>query len=529
MPVELYSHGHRSSDFTVTDIDLSLGIIVTIITSLPLLAAGILAVYPQVLVQLRGLPADEYAQALRAPAWFVVAIGGAVFLLSLIGLLRMLPGGDQVFINWPGGGPLFMVDAYTLWATLLLGGGMAAAAWVPAARRSLVPYSARPFALVLVLFWLVLLLLTSIRISGIITCWILLIAGTAALWYVLFRPPWRWQHMEVPLVLAVCGLLGLIGLLWLQALVPHGSNLTTFWTSLLQASPRATNGAVFFIAVGWLGPAVYLPYWLWVRREEQAMVWLPTALPVALAGNLALVHLLFLAFPPGSAVFNLAAGVEHLFLIRRVLNWMLAWGVLALLIGAGWLAYGLLLKQDRRPDALRPLSLAAAGWMLLALPLALLANNGRGIDGLLWLQLTWASLITVWLCANGLLAAITTRELGERATVLTALWLTLLALVACPFTAGFRGLSTFWGVLQQLHVPSLLLVVGLGVTAVSTGIGLPRWAARESSPAPRPGVAWGTLGPFAVAFLLVASGLLGDHFDPLITAIRHSLLQTLLP
>ena len=484
---------------------------------------GILACFPLLRALARQLPADEYAQAQRAPAWFIVVIGATLALLALLALHEMPPGGDQFFIAWPHGGAMLMIDAYTLWATALLGGALAVGAWVPAARRS-APEAVAPAVLVLALTWFALLMLYSANLRGTLCWWLALIAGVIGAWVMLYRPRWNWLEFEVPLVLALAGLLGAIGLGWLSAMAPQDV-LTRIWSALLFTSPKSTNIAILFLVLGWLGPAVYLPWWCWMRREEQAVIWLPAALVLTLAGNLTLVHVLFLAFPAENPFFSNLAHIEHLFLIKRLLGWMLAWGLMALLVGAGWLSYTAMTKRGREPMALRPLALVAAGVMLLGVSTGLQA--AQGIAGLLWLQLTWACTMVVWLSAGALLPALTLEEGGERGILLTALWLSLAAIVALPPTPGFLGCAALWAAMLQLGVPQPLVVISLIAGGLSAAVILPRWALGQRALVPRPGAGWGIIGPFTLAFALIACGFLAPRFDPLLSLIRQSLLQTI--
>ncbi len=359
---------------------ITLGILATTIIWLPLLAAAILMLYPVVLVLLRALPEHEYVQTERAPAWFAVAIGAGITLLSLRAFAALPREGDQVFIGFSGTAPLLMVDAYTLWGSALLGIVLAVACWVPAARRSLVPHSTWPFVIILLLTWAALLMLFGVQLRVILVGWLALLGGIIGLWWTLFHPQRKWFHFEPALVLLLSAILGGSGLLWMIR-VTHGEILTNLYSALLSSSPHATNGIVLLLAMGWLGPAAYLPWWLWVRREEESMVYLPAALLLATAGHLTLVHVLFLSFPAAGAAFNQATGVEYLFLVRRVLGWLLAWGLLAVLTGAGWLAYRTILMHKVRISSLRPLILVTTGLLILGVAGGLLAQGGQGSSG----------------------------------------------------------------------------------------------------------------------------------------------------
>jgi len=486
---------------------------------------GILACFPLALPLVRTLPVEESAQAQRAPSWFVVVIGVTLAVLATLALHLMPPEGDQFFIAWPHGGAVLMIDAYTLWATALLGGALAVGAWVPAARRS-APEAVIPSLLVLALTWFSLLMLYSVNLRGTRFWWLALTAGVIGGWVLLYRPRWNWQELEVPLVLALAGLLGAIGLGWLSAMAPHDT-LTKIWSALLFTSPISTNSALLLIVLGWLGPAVYLPWWCWMRREEQAMIWLPSALLFTLVGCFTLIHLLFLAFPAENPSLSNMAHLEHLFLIKRLLGWMLIWGFMALLTGAGWLGYTAFIKPQQETGALRPLALVAAGMLLLGFSIGLQSPwQQQGIIGLLWLQLTWTGTVVIWLSAGALLPALALQERGERGIVLAALWISLAALVALPPGPGFYGLAALWEAMGQFDAPRVLVVLALLVSGLSAGFMLPRWALRQYARLPRPGVGWGIIGPFAVAFVLVACGLLAPRLGPVMNLIRESLLQT---
>ncbi len=364
------------------------------------MAAVILSLYPVARAVLRALPEHEYVQTERAPAWFAVVIGGAIALLSLLALLAMRGESDQVFIGFPALPPLLMVDAYTLWSSMLLGALLAAASWVPAARRSLGAQSSWPFTIILLLTWLALWMLYGVQLQVVLVGWLALLAGSLGLWWFLFRPRHQWVHVEFALLLLLAAVCGGCGLLWLLRLT-HGDILTNLWSTLLSTSPRATNGVMLLLALGWLGPAAYLPWWLWLRREEKAIVFLPAGLLLATAGHLTLVHVLFLAFPAGGNAFVQATEVEPLFLVRRVLGWMLAWGLLALLSGAGWLGYKCVVQRNIQLASLRALSLVATGLLILGVTGGLLAQQEQGIPGLCWIQLAWIGFTSIWLTAGG--------------------------------------------------------------------------------------------------------------------------------
>ena len=485
-----------------------------------------LAVFPLVLKALRGIPPEEYAQMLRAPAWFTVVIGGSLSVLSLAALGAMSPpaGGDQVFVGLPFTKTLLLIDAYTLWSNAIFGAALAVGAWVPAARRSGVSFSPFLFTAVLLLAWLAQLMLFSSRLSLTLGCWLLLLAGVALLWFVLFRPRRRWQDLEVPLVLGFVAILGFSGLLWLNRLA-HGDSLVNAWSLLSIADPRATNGAVLLLVLGLLGPSIYLTWWIWARRDEQAMLWLSAVLLLSVAAQAVFVHIVFLAFPPVSLALQRATHVTALFLIDRTLGWLTAWGLLALLAGSGWLAYYAIMRIPPRVERLRPLALVAAGVLLLGISVGLQGQQHGGIAGLLWLQLTWVGVTCVWLAAGGMLSALAPAEHSERTTMKVACWLSLFVLMAIPPGPAWRGLAALWEPMRALNVPGMLVVFTLVIAGLSVAAVLPRWFAQQVVLIPRPGAAWGIIGPFLLAFLLILLGLFGGHLVPLLETIGHSLQQ----
>jgi len=486
-----------------------------------------LAIFPLVLKMLRGIPAEEYAQTLRAPAWFAVVIGGSLSVLSLAALGGMSPpaGGDQVFVGLPFTKTLLLIDAYTLWSNAIFGAVLAVGAWVPAARRSGVASSPFLFSAVMLLAWLAQLMLFSSRLSLTLACWLLLLIGVAVLWFVLFRPRWRWHDLEVPLVLCFVAILGCCGLVWLNRLA-HGDSLVNAWSLLSIADPRATNGVVLLLVLGLLGPSVYLTWWIWARRDEQAMLWLSAVLLLGAVAQSTFVHIIFLAFPPVSQALATASHLSsQFFLIDRTLGWMTAWGLLALLAGSGWLAYYAIMRSTPRVERLRPLALVAAGVLLLGISVGLQGQQHGGITGLLWLQLTWMGITSVWLAAGGMLSALSPAEQSERTTVKIACWLSLLVLMAIPPGPVYHGLAALWEPMKALNVPGMLVVFTLVIAGLSVAAVLPRWFAQQVVLTPRPGAAWGIIGPFLLAFLLITLGMFGWHLAPLMETIGHSLQQ----
>ncbi|MHB9109896.1 MAG: hypothetical protein ACYDCO_22825 [Armatimonadota bacterium] len=505
---------------------IKLQLLIPILIWLPLLAAVMLAIFPFVLKMLRGIPAEEYAQTLRAPAWFTVVIGASLSVLSLAALGAMSPpaGGDQVFVGLPFTKTLLLIDAYTLWSNAIFGAVLAVGAWVPAARRSGVAASPFLFTAIMLLAWLAQLMLFSSRLSMTLGCWLLLLAGVGLLWFALFRPRRRWQDLEVPLVLCLVAILGFSGLVWLDRLA-HGDSLVNAWSLLSIADPRATNGAVLLLALGLLGPSFYLTWWIWARRDEQAMLWLAAVLLMSVVAQSAFVHIVFLAFPPVGLELQRATHVSALFLIDRTLGWMTAWGLLALLAGSGWLAYYAIMRIAPRVERLRPLALVAAGVLLLGISVGLQGQQRGGITGLLWLQLTWVGVTSVWLAAGGMLSVLMPSEQSERTTVKVACWLSLLVLMAIPPGPVYRGLAALWEPMKALNVPGMLVVFTLVIAGLSVAAVLPRWFAQQVVLTPRPGAAWGIIAPFLLAFLLIILGFFGWHFAPLMEAIGHSLQQ----
>ena len=476
---------------------ISLEIVVTILVLLPLLAAVMLGVFAASLIPLRKIPAHEYQQLVRAPAWIVVVTGGGLLVLSLLALGQMGGQGAQIFV---GGrhAALLMIDAYSLWGSALLGMVLAVTAWAPAARRSLLPRAVPYFLTVLLLTWLALLLLFSQQLGLSLFSWLLLLAGVMVFCAVLFRPGWHWEQLEVFLVLALAGLLGGIGLVWLHTLA-KGSMVTNMWTVLLSSPPHATNAAMLLIAIGWIGPAIYLPWWLWVRREEEAAVWLPAAMLLAVAGVLASVRLIFFLFPAGGGNFSQIPGVEHLFLIRQILGWLLAWGVVALLVGAGLQTYFAIRRRYDAVGLFRPLVLVASGMLLLGIAGGILGmadeqlgHRTEAITGLIWTLLTWSGMITVWLVIGLLLPMLTAKQEGaERTTLQVSLWLTMASLVAIPPSSGFHALASFWVIWGQHGTPPILVLTALLLTLAGVIMLLPRWSRRQVAEEPHPGAGWG--------------------------------------
>ena len=491
-----------------------------------------LGLFALLLRPLRHIPAHEYDQLLRAPAWLLTVIGGGITLCSLGALAQVAHGDAQVFYGSTRGVTLLLGDAYTFWGSALLGVVLATSSWAPAARRTLVPRALPYFLLVLLLAWLALLLLFSVQLSLTLLSWLLLLGGVVVLWAWLYRPLWRWEFMEVPVVLALAGVLGCLGLARLHFAAP-ATDLTGLWTVLLSSSAPSTHLALLLVLLGWLGPAVYLPWWAWQRREEVTLIWTPAALLLAVTGVLALIRLVCFAFPNGGgALLAQLPGIDPLTLIKRLLSWVAGWGMIALLLGAGWLALNVTVRRRAARGMLHPLTLAAAGLLLLALSaglFGLIAEGGprrdEALTGLLWLVPTWAGALVIWLTAGRLLSVLTRYERAERLVLQAALWGALAALVALPPSSGFRGVQAVYHTWRQAGTSPLLIIILLALVALSAGLQVPAWCRSRAADTPHPGAGWGIIAPFLLALLLVSSGLLAGPLAPLFTLIRQSLLQ----
>lgn len=503
----------------------------TILVLLPLLGAGVLMIFSAILPALRRLPTDEYEQLFRAPAWLVVAIGGGMVLLSALGLSQMGERGSTAYFGWEVGKPLLMVDAYTLYGSALMGMVLSVSAWTPAARRSLLAHAQRNFILVLVTIWFALIMMLSIRIPVSITCFLLMVAGCLLLWTLLCRPRWHWEQMEFFFIFLFATVLTSLGLFWLLKLA-HGSDMLAMWSVLLSQSPQLVNSAVIFIIIGWLGLAVYLPWWIWGRREESALILLPMILAIAIVCVLSLVRVIFLLFPAGGDDVTRLPGVENIFLIERIIGWLFFWGILAILMGSCWLCVLSIRQRIKEFIHLKPLSLVISGVLLLTLAGGLagqfagnLAQRDIAMTGMLWGILAWCGITTIWLTAGNLFNVMTLREQGERMTLTVACWIALVTLLGIPPTVGFYQYVSLWRTWQ--HEGSLPLLVGilLLIAVLSVSIRLPGWIKSQIATLPREGVTWGVIGPFAFAMLLVFVGLLNGSFNSLIIVIRLSLLQ----
>ena len=350
---------------TVVNIPVAINTPVIISIVLPIFAAAVLTLLPFVLAILKRASQEEYDQAVRAPMWLIVLVGAGLVGLGGFALAHWTKETWPLYLGLNMARPALMVDAYTLWATMLLGAVLAVGAWVPGARRSLVPQTLWPAFVTLCLAWLALLMLHSLSLALLLGCWLAILAGGIALWWVLLRPRLQFAALEVALVLTLAGVLSAIGLLWLRGLV-SGNTLDHAWSQVINAPPRAISAALLCTLVGLVGPAFYLPWWLWTRREEEAMVWMPTALLIAVAGPLTLVRLLYFAFPARSATLQQLTGTDQLEFITRLLWWMETWGMLAVCVGAGWLVW-LVVRRRESAEGLRPLALIAPGLLLVSI------------------------------------------------------------------------------------------------------------------------------------------------------------------
>lgn len=493
---------------------VTLNSLVITLICLPVLAIAVLALYALALLPLKNIPAHEYAQAVRAPIWLVVLVSGSLVPLALLALAAAPPG------SYPAGvyltsKSLLRVDGYALWGCAVLGAVMAVATWVPAARRSLRDHSLGPSLLLLALLWCAQLLLFCVRLETLLAVWMALLAGTALLWAWVGRPRWQWEDMEPLAILGVAMLCGWSGLDWLQGLT-HGAPLADAWSEILIAAPRAASGAMLLVMFGWLGPAVYLPWWLGKRREEAVQAWLPAALVLAVGGPLALARLFWAIFPS----LDLGALVERLFLVRNLLTWLQAWGVLALVLGAGWLVINVW-RQRRNPVmALRPLPLAISGLMLLGLVMALQTQTTAGVAGLVWLLMAWAGSITLTLTAGNMLDALTPSGNTERMIVTVCAW----AGIGWLAVAALLGLVSGWSSLTAIHAPAALILFAVLVTLVCAGILLPRWLRDRYATVPYPGASWGILAPFCLALLLAILAMLAGLMGPVMEAIKRGLI-----
>ncbi len=481
---------------------------------------GALIIYALSIRALRRLPEHEYQQAVRAPAWFAVAIGLGISVLSLAALPGII---EPIFIgSQQQQFPLLRADSYSCWGTALLGLTLALLSWVPAARRSLVPNTILPFGIIFIITFLAELLLFSINQPLTLCCWLLLSVGVYLFWWYICRPDWRWRDVEISLVLLLCAVLGMVGLWWLMR-ITNGAPLTNLWQVLLNSSVGASSAALLMVMLGMLCPAVYLPWWLWLRREDARMVWQPAAGILALTGVLTLVRLVCFTFPGSELQALPNVNIDQLYLLNKVLVWLAGWGMLAVYGGVIWQVYLAIVARKRRISLayLHPLALVLGGMLLLGLAAGFQAHGGAGvkdnISGILWTQFAWLSAMLVWLAGGGILPALTLKERSERVVVIVSMIVALASLCAVPLTPGFIALKSHWPI---LYAP-WLVVVALGLMAIAVGFTLPRWLAHQTTPSLRDGAGWGIFPAFIGAALLLAAALFAT---PLIDIVRQSLL-----
>lgn len=487
------------------------------IFSLPVLALGTLALYALALLPLRYIPKHEYDQAVRAPLWLVVLVCGSMPALALLALGQAPADGTPALAGWPHGPALLRADGFSLWGAAVLGAAAAAAAWVPAARRTLGARALAPAALLLLALQAALLLLFGRWLGQLLAAWLGLLLAAGLLWAWLARPRRRWEDWEPLAALALSALCAVIGLLWLQGLA-RNAPLSDAWSTIIIAPPRAVNGAIFFCLLGWLLPAVYLPWWLAGRRDDAVQAWAPAAMLAALAGPLALLRVYWAFFPTLHG--NLPEDVA--FVTRNLLIWLQAWGVLALVIGAGWLVYHAWRWKGQALAALRPLPLAAAGLLLIGLAPCLQTQSAAGVAACVWLYLAWAGSTTLLLTAGVMLDALTPSRTAERRILAAGAWSGLGWLLI----ASVLGLVAGWGSFAAIGAPRPLILLALLVTAAATAWLLPRWLRDRYATIPYPGAGWGILAPFSLTLLLLALLLLAARLAPHLTLIHRGLMPT---
>ncbi|MEI7831759.1 MAG: hypothetical protein WCJ56_00955 [bacterium] len=502
---------------------ISVDLIVIIVLLFPLLAVGALIIFALSTRALRRLPEHEYEQAVRAPAWFAVAIGLGITALSVYALGNIL---DPVLIGPPQRYPILRVDSYSCWGTALLGFTLALLSWVPAARRSMVPHTILPFIIIFLLTWLAELLLFSISQPLTLWCWLLLFIGVYLFWWYICRPDWRWRDVEISLVMLLCALLGLIGLWWLMR-ISNAAPLPNLWQVLMNAREGASSAALLMVMLGMLGPAIYLPWWLWVRREDARMVWQPAAGILALTGVMVLVRLVCFTFPGPALLLIPNLNFDQLYLIKKLLIWLSGWGMLAVFGGALWQAnlavLQLFSKRRMTLGYLHPLALILGGMLLLGLAAGFQAQGvsektvNSGMDGLLWTQLGWCIALLIWLVGGGILPALALKERGERGIIIGSMVVALASICAFPLTPGYAVFRLLWATLPS----PLLLVAALVITAAAVASLLPRWLEHQATPVLRPGSGWGIFPSFIGAVIIIASGIFAG---PLIEIVRLALL-----
>jgi hypothetical protein len=470
----------------------------------------------------RRLPTHEVVQAERVPAWYSVLILGSLSALAVWALTLQAPTSARLFLGWRSTGPVVMADAFGLWAVALATGTQFIATWLPAARRSLVPHALVPFTLLAVHTGAMLLLLMSDTPRVALWAWLAqLVVASGLIWW-LFHRQWHRGHLELLLVLGVSAVLVAVGIGWLSHL-SRGESWINLWSTFLAAPPRQTSLALLILCMGWLGPAVYLPWRCWAWHDPPSTVWLPVSLGLSVSGTLALTRALYFTLP-GISVSSLPAlGLELSALVGRVLGWLLAWGVLALFVGAGWQAA--LTWRRERPATGHPLAFVAAGLVMIGLATGVHTHTLLGAQGVLWMLLAWALFLATWLTASHLLPELSVGERVERRTLETARLLGLLGLLALPPGPAFWGLAALWAPLDQIGAPRPLLLLALLLTLGTSGLMLWRERTGAAAPTRQDGVAWGILGPFLGAGCLVMCALLHFRVLPLLESVARALLQ----
>lgn len=486
------------------------------IFSLPALALGTLALYALALLPLKYIPKHEYEQAVRAPIWLAVLVSGCLPVLALLALGQAPADGSPALAGWPQGPALLRADGFSLWGAAVIGAGVATAAWAPAARRTLGARSLVPALLVLILLQCALLLLFGRWLDQLLGAWLGSLLGAALLWAWLARPR-GWEDCEPLAALAVAAICGWIGLAWLQHL-GRNAPLSDAWSTIIIAPPRAINGAIFFCMLGWLLPAVYLPWWLGKRRDDAAAAWAPAALCLAVIGPLALMRLYWAFFP--TLVGALPPEVRSL--THNLLIWLQAWGVLALITGAGWLAYAGWRWRAQPLVALRPLALTAAGVMLLGLAPCMQAQSATGVAAFLWCYLAWVGHLSQFHAVGAMLDALTPSRVAERRVLAAGAWVGLGWLLV----AALIGVIAGWNDFAAAGAPRPLILLALGAAVAAAAWLLPRWLRDRYATVPYPGAGWGILAPFSLALLLLAALLFAPRLAPLLALIHRGLLPT---
>lgn len=492
-----------------------------------------LAIFALLLRPLRVLPEIEYLQLLRVPSWFVVVIGLGISLLSAYCCRQVIAGSLQIFIGLPENtSSIFMIDAYTLWSFFWLGLIMAVTAWLPAARRCLVPRVLPYCMMILLACWFALMMIASVNLALTLICWLALFSVAVALWAILFCPDWRWANLEFIMVLGLSALLGTIGMLMLRGLTQH-AELSGMWSALLSSSPRAANSALMLIILGWLGPAIYLPWWFWPRKEEEAMVWTPVFFLLAVTSVLALVRLLFFAIPPGTSLLMQSPGGEYMLIVAQLMRWVSGWGIAALLLGSGWLLYSVYRRFRRQSLVLRPIVIVAAGLLLTAIAASLSGQFSQfplqrlaAVRGLFWALPMWFGLLALLLLVKNMLPVLSKNEKAERRSLLVSLVLVFAMLGLFPMTVGFHAIRSFWSAWKLLGSRPEFIVILLLISALSALCLFLPWTGNKFAAKSRPGAGWGTIAPVLLALSLLVYGILAAPLSPLMKLLCQSLLQS---